>query len=86
MKTIKAFILLLLFAFSASAVYKCDSESRNARFCPLFWIGVCGHFYSHVHCENRPCTQTYGNNCYACKDKNVKYVTEGACPVGMAYG
>ena len=49
--------------------------------CKGIYQPVCGWFdTTKVRCIKYPCAQTFGNNCFACSNKNVLYYTEGTCP------
>lgn len=47
---------------------------------------VCGWLKDDVKCERLPCANEYTNQCYACKDVNVAYFTEGVCPENHRIG
>ncbi len=82
---LKILIILSLITFSASAsqdlrMYKC-TESDRAKKCTEGYVGVCcGWYKENIQCFAYPCTSNYGNKCHACRDPNVAYVTDGACP------
>jgi hypothetical protein len=64
--------------------YTCKPFQRGVRECPLFCMApVCGHFYNrlceHGHGTETQCQVTACNNCDACRDPRVQYVTPGAC-------
>ncbi len=58
----------------------CTEESRLGEYCIELYKPVCGWFNAEkVQCIKYPCAITFGNSCFACKDLNVRYWTEGAC-------
>lgn len=60
----------------------CTDEQRNADVCIEVYQPVCGWYDpDNVQCVTYPCAATYSNNCFACMDENVKYWTDGQCPV-----
>ncbi|MBI5224991.1 hypothetical protein HY989_03905 [Candidatus Micrarchaeota archaeon] len=61
--------------------FDCSPEQRKAEFCTEEYAPVCGwNDPANIQCIKYPCAQTYGNSCNACKDENVAYYTQGACP------
>jgi hypothetical protein len=86
MKTLRTLIILLLVTFTFSQVYYpyvCRPRDRFVRMCPLYYVGVCGHFGPNVQCFRAPCGVTSSNICTACRSWNVRYVTLGTCEGGI---
>lgn len=77
-------IWIAAFAMITSALaqsrYNCTEEDRAVEQCTQDYLPVCGWFNANTACLVYPCAITTGNNCAACQDKTVEYVTPGECP------
>ncbi len=71
-------ISLLTFVFPKIKYY-CKKQERN-KACTREYIPVCGWLEKNVRCNRKPCTLNFGNQCSACSDEKVYYVTQGKCP------
>ncbi len=61
----------------AIKLVECTSQQRDADFCTAEYAPVCGYFEYPDNCTD--CSQTYSNECTACKDPDVQYWTLGEC-------
>lgn len=60
----------------------CTLESRTVDGCTAQYDPVCGWFDTNrVQCIDYPCASTAGNACEACKNADIEYWTQGACPL-----
>ncbi|MAG45624.1 MAG: hypothetical protein CMH63_02525 [Nanoarchaeota archaeon] len=59
---------------------ECLEEDRNEE-CYDKIQEVCGWANENIKCLVYPCANNYNNGCKACSDKNVKYYTQGKCPI-----
>lgn len=50
----------------------CTEEQRFAEVCPMVYEPVCGY-------KEDGTSETYGNDCEACKNPEVIYYVEGEC-------
>ena len=67
---------------SESKKVYCPKESKGIVVCTEIYMPVCGWFDSKkIQCIKYPCAQKFSNSCFACGEENVKYYTEGECPV-----
>jgi len=58
----------------------CSTESISGDVCSEVAEPVCGWYNENINCIVYPCAQTYNNSCFACKDSQVVYWTDGSCP------
>jgi hypothetical protein len=58
----------------------CTNESRIGDVCPLYYHKVCGwNDPLKIQCYKYPCAEEYSNQCFACKNPNVLFWTDGKC-------
>lgn len=64
-------------------VVECTKEQRGSDImCTEEWLPVCGYKEKTACADNsKACIQNYGNNCSACREKEVMYTINGECPV-----
>lgn len=58
----------------------CTKEQRNVDACYTLYEPVCGWFNQSINCIKYPCASDYPNDCSACKDSKVEFITKGKCP------
>jgi hypothetical protein len=66
-----------------NSIVECTEKQRNQDImCTQDWLPVCGYKQKTACADSsKACVKNYGNNCTACKDKEVMYTRDGECPV-----
>lgn len=64
-------------------IVECTEKQRSQDImCTEEWLPVCGYKEKTACADNsKACLQNYGNNCSACRQKEVMYTVNGECPV-----